>query len=232
MSKPNTPATEPRRILDAQHEQWQTTFAKKPEMFGNAPSEPATKAVELFKREGVRRVLELGAGQGRDTPVFAANGFQVVAVDYSQAALDAIAAKANAMGGVGPRIKTVRHDVREPLPFADETFDACYSHMLFCMALTVAELEHLSQEIRRVLKPGGLNVYTVRHTQDAHFGTGTHRGENMYEVGGFIVQFFTREMVERLAHGYELLGIDEFEEGGLPRKLFRVTLRKIPAAKR
>jgi hypothetical protein len=33
--------------------------------------------------------------------------------------------------------------------------------------------------------------------------------------------------VERLAKGYEIVGIDEFEEGDLPRKLFRVTLRKI-----
>jgi hypothetical protein len=41
-----------------------------------------------------------------------------------------------------------------------------------------------------------------------------------------IVRFFTREKVERLAEGWELMGIDEFEEGGLPRRLFRVTLRK------
>jgi hypothetical protein len=32
--------------------------------------------------------------------------------------------------------------------------------------------------------------------------------------------------VELLAKGYEVVSIDEFEEGGLPRKLFRVTLRK------
>jgi hypothetical protein len=94
------------------------------------------------------------------------------------------------------------------------------------MALTTDELERLSQEVRRVLKPNGLNVYTVRHTGDAHYGTGAHRGENMYEVGGFIVQFFSREIVERLARGYQIVSVDEFEEGGLPRKLFRVTLRK------
>ena len=49
----------------------------------------------------------------------------------------------------------------------------------------------------------------------------------MYEIsGGFIVHFFTREKVERLARGFEILGIEEFKEGALPRKLFRVTLRK------
>jgi hypothetical protein len=94
------------------------------------------------------------------------------------------------------------------------------------MALTTVELEHLSGEVRRVLMPGGICVYTVRHKGDAHYQTGTHRGEDMYEVGGFIVHFFDREKVEHLAEGFEILGIDEFEEGGLPRKLFRVTMRK------
>jgi len=48
----------------------------------------------------------------------------------------------------------------------------------------------------------------------------------MWEVGGFIVHFFNREKVVHLAKGFEIVGMDEFEEGGLPRKLLRVTLRK------
>ena len=120
----------------------------------------------------------------------------------------------------------MRHDVREPLPFADNCFDAAYSHMLYCMPITNAGVERLSQEILRVLAPGGLNIFTVRHTGDPHFGTGIHRGEEMYEVGGFIVNFFDRAKVERVSQGYDLLSINEFEEGGMPRRLFRVTLRK------
>lgn len=94
------------------------------------------------------------------------------------------------------------------------------------MALTTAELEFLSGEVRRALKPAGLCVYTVRHTGDSHYRKGIHRGEDMYEVGGFIVHFFSRQKVERLAKGYEIVSIDEFEEGELPRKLFLVTVRK------
>ena len=95
------------------------------------------------------------------------------------------------------------------------------------MALGTPELERLSQEVWRVLKLGGLNIYTVRHTGDPQYGTGISRGEDMYEIsGGFIVHFFSRDKVEHLAGGFEILNIDEFEEGTLPRKLFRVTLRK------
>jgi SAM-dependent methyltransferase len=139
--------------------------------------------------------------------------------------LKALTEKA-ALEGLLPSIATVPHDLRLPLPFAEETFDACYSHMLFCMAFTTEELTALSEEIRRVLKPGGIHIYTVRHTGDAHYGVGLHHGENLYETNGFIVHFFSREKVAALAGGCDVIGIDEFEEGTLPRKLFRVTLRK------
>jgi len=214
-----------RDVLDGQWAHWDTTFSQKPEMFGVEPSKPALKAAALFKRAGKTNLLELGGGQGRDTLFFAREGFHVTVLDYSQAAIEAITAKVDA-AGVADRITALWHDVREPLPFCNSVFDCCYSHMLFCMALTALELDSLSQEVRRVLKPGGLNVYTVRHKNDPHYGTGIHRGEDMYEVGGFIVHFLSREKVERLARGFRILSIDEFEEGGLPRKLFRVTLRK------
>jgi len=212
-------------ILDAQEQHWEKTLSAKPDMFGRVASEPARYAAEVFTKENKKRILELGAGQGRDTLFFAQNGFDVCALDYSESGLKGILRKAQA-SGVAKLVSAIRHDVRNPLPFDDETFDACYSHMLYCMALTTAELEFLSEEIGRVLKPGGINIYTARHTNDPDYRTGIHRGEDMYEVGGFTVHFFSREKVAHLAKGYEIVSVDEFEEGRLPRKLFRVTLRK------
>ena len=212
-------------VLDAQRQHWQKAFVQKPEMFGSEPSQPAQAAAELFEKEGKTKILELGGGQGRDTLFFARAGFHVDVVDYSDSAVDAIAGKARQLGMTG-LITAVRHDVRDPLPFDDESFDGCYSHMLYCMALTTAELELLSAEVKRVLRPNGLHVYTVRHTRDPDYGAGIHRGEDLYEVGGFIVHFFNREKVEHLAKGYAILSVNECEEGKLPRKLFRVTLRK------
>ena len=98
--------------------------------------------------------------------------------------------------------------------------------MLFCMALTFAELEYLVSEIRRVLKPGGLSAYTVRHTGDSHYKTGIPRGKDICEIGGFIVHFFSREKAEHLAKGFEIVSIDTFEEGELHRNLFQGTMRK------
>ncbi len=212
-------------VLNNQHRHWENMLSNKPDMFGTEPSDPARKAAELFKKEGRVKILELGGGQGRDTIFFAQNGFQVTVLDYCESGIKAITQKSKGLG-VSKSVTAACHDARKPLPFDDETFDACYSHMLYCMALTTAELEFLSDEIRRVLKPNGLNIYTVRNTKDPHFQTGIHQGEEIYEIGGFVIHFFSKEKVGHLAKGFEIVRLDEFEEGTLPKRLFRVTLRK------
>ena len=215
-----------KEVLDAQCHHWESTFSEMPDMFGEAASDAAQEAAKVFKQEAKTKILELGAGQGRDTLFFAQNGFQVYALDYCEAGVENITQKAQAMR-LSHSVMPMCHDLRTPLPFDDESFDGCYSHMLYCMALTTSELEFLSNEVRRVLRPGGLSIYTVRHIDDPQYATGIHRGEAMYEIGGgFIVHFFSEARVEHLAKGYEILGIDTFEEGKLPKKLFRVTLRK------
>ena len=211
-------------LITGQREHWQATLAANPGMFGPEPSEPGRYAAERFVAEGLTRVLELGAGQGRDTLGFLAAGLTVDALDYAGDALAEIAAAAGTEHGA--RLTTAVHDARVPLPYPDGAFDACYSHMLFTMALTAAELEDLTGEIRRVLRPGGVCIYTVRHTGDAHYGAGRDLGDNLYENSGFVVHFFDRPLVEHLAAGFTVEDVNAFDEGGLPRRLWRVTLRK------
>lgn len=214
-------------ILNGQQQHWNRMYAEEPAFFGEMPSYPAKKAAEILKKEGKMKILELGAGQGRDALFFAKNGFHVSTLDYSENAVEAINQKAQALG-LSKYVSAVCHDIRRKFPFIDESFDACYCHMLYCMALCNSELEALFQEVRRVLKPNGESIYTVRHTGDAHYRKGFYRGEDMFENGGFIVNFFSKEKVTYLAKGYEIVSIDEFEEGELPRKLFFVVLRKTP----
>jgi len=212
-------------VLDEQQKFWNKNYSKETNFFGEEPSYSSRSAVKMFKTEGKFKILELGAGQGRDTLFFANNGFQVFALDYSESAVEEMSRKAKELG-LSNLVKAICHDIRKPMPFEDDSFDACYCHMLYCMALCNSELESIFQEVRRVLKPGGLIIYTVRNTKDAHYGKGIHRGEDMYEIEGFIVHFFSREKVESLAKGCDIISVEEFEEGELPRKLFLVTLSK------
>lgn len=211
-----------------QRSHWDEVFSEETAFFGEEPSDFAKKALNVFQRESVRTVLELGCGQGRDSLFFARSDLRVTALDYAETAIVAIREKA-AAAGVSTSIVAQAHDVRQPLPFPDASLDACYSHMLLCMELSTAEIVFILGEIHRVLRPGGIALYSVRSSFDKHYRAGTHLREEIYEIGGFVVHFFTEEKIRKLAKKYEIQEIDRMEEGSLPRDLFCVTLRKIAA---
>jgi len=214
-----------KKKLDQQSQYWEKNFLSKPEMFGLEPSKAAINTLKIFKEKNIKKIVELGAGLGRDTLFFAKNSIEVEALDYSSTAIKIINKKTleNKSSNL---ISAKIFDVRKKLPFKDNSIEACFSHMLYCMALSMKELKYLSSEICRILKPGGINIYTARHTEDGDYKNGIHIGENLYENDGFIVHFFSEEKVRKITNGFEVIDIEKFEEGIFPRKLFRVTLKK------
>ena len=214
-----------KKILDQQSQYWEYSFLNKPEMFGLEPSQAAINTLKTLKEQNIKKVVELGAGLGRDTIFFAKNSIRVSALDYSSTAIKIINKKVleNKLSNF---VSSKIFDVRKKLPFDDNSVEAFFSHMLYCMALTTVELKYLNSEICRILKPGGINIYTVRHTGDGDYKNGMHIGENLYENDGFIVHFFSEEKVRTITNGFKLTSIERFEEGKFPRKLFRVILKK------
>ena len=214
-----------KKLLDQQSQHWEKNFLNKPEMFGLEPSKAAINTLKIFKEEKIKKIVELGAGLGRDTLFFAKNSIHVSALDYSSTAIKIINKKLSE-NRLSKFISTKIFDVRKKLPFENNSVEACFSHMLYCMALSTVELEYLNSEICRILKPGGINIYTARHTGDDDYKNGTHRGEGLYENDGFIVHFFSEEKIKKIANGFNIINIESFEEGTFPRKLFKVILKK------
>ena len=214
-----------RKVLDQQSQYWENNFLSKPEMFGLEPSKAAINTLKTFKEENIKNVVELGAGLGRDTLFFAKNSINVEALDYSPAAIKIINKKAEE-NKLSSSISTKIFDVRKKLPFEDNSIEACFSHMLYCMALSTSDLKNLNNEVLRILKPDGINIYTVRHIGDDDYKNGIHIGENLYENDGFIVHFFSEEKVKKISDGFDIINLEKFEEGTFPRKLFKVILKK------
>ena len=194
-------------------------------MFGLDPSKAAINTLKTLKEKKIKKVVELGAGLGRDTIYFAKNLINVEALDYSPSAIKIINKKI-LEHKLSNLVSTQVFDVRKKLPFEDNSVEACFSHMLYCMALTTIEIECLNKEICRILKPGGINIYTARHTEDGDYKNGTYIGEDLYENDGFIVHFFSEEKVRKITDGFDIKNVEKFEEGKFPRKLFRVILKK------
>jgi len=194
-------------------------------MFGLEASEPAKKSLKIFQENSSKIIVELGAGLGRDSIFFAKNKISVNSLDYSRIGIKTINKKIldNNLQNITAKV----FDIRKKLPFQDNSIDACFSHMLYCMALTSAELSYLNNEIKRILKPNGFNIYTVRNEYDGDYKNGIPRGEDMFEIDGFIVHFFTKEKVYSLMDGFKNILLENFEEGSFPRKLYFVVNKKI-----
>ena len=194
-------------------------------MFGLEASEPAKKSLKIFQENSSKLIVELGAGLGRDSIFFAKNKISVNSLDYSKIGINIINKKIldNNLQNITAKV----FDIRKKLPFQDNSIDACFSHMLYCMALTSAELSYLNNEILRILKPNGFNIYTVRNEYDGDYKNGIPRGEDMFEIDGFIVHFFTKEKVYSLMDGFKNILLENFEEGSFPRKLYFVVNKKI-----
>ena len=211
--------------LDKQSQYWEDNFSSKPEMFGLTQSLSAEKSLKLFQEKKINKIVEIGAGLGRDTVFFAKNSIHTTALDYSPSGIKVINQKTKEDNLID-HVSTKLFDVRQKLPFKDNSIEACYSHMLYCMALTLDDLEKLNNEIKRILRPGGINIYTVRHTNDGDFESGNHIGEDLYQNDGFIVHYFSEQKVNSLMNGFKNLTLEKFEEGTFPRKLFFIVNEK------
>jgi len=151
-----------------QKQHWAATFAANPYMYGTEPSEPALAAAELFTDADIDTLVELGAGQGRDTPYFARRGLRVTALDFAPEALASIFDNAKT-ADLADRMTVIRHDMhhdmRQALPLPDASFDACYSHML---SLHGAHDGGARAALRRGSPRGGTG--RVRRPNRAHHG--------------------------------------------------------------
>jgi SAM-dependent methyltransferase len=190
---------------------WDKIYSEDSEFFGEDPSDFAQKCYSHFKKYGVKRILELGCGQGRDTIFFATNGLEVHAIDYSKVAIENIYQKIREKK-ISLNIK--HFQARRDLPFGNSYFDAIYSHMFYNMSFTEEELKSLFIESSRVLRNNGLLYFSVRSDKDVLFNKGKKIDNNIYEINGFQIRFFTKPQIKSFLSDYfEIKNIEErYEE--------------------
>ncbi len=106
---------------------WNKVYGSDASFFGDVPSNFALDCYEEFTRHGVKKILELECGQARDTIFFAFKGIDVVAIDSSQVAVDALSKITKEKN---LPTKPMIHNACEGIPFNNSYFDAVYSDVV------------------------------------------------------------------------------------------------------
>ncbi|HEY6536989.1 MAG TPA: class I SAM-dependent methyltransferase [Candidatus Nitrosocosmicus sp.] len=212
---------------------WNKIYRSDNSFFGAEPSNFAIHSFNHLKTDRInssdiinkKKMLELGAGHGRDSIFFASSGITVEALDYSIEAVNILNKISNEKN---LPIKSQIFDIRnKPLPFSDAYFDVVYSHMFLNMHFSEENLHFILSEIRRVVKPTEWNFFSVRNQHDKFYGKGQEVEKGIYDINGFHIRFFTEKEIRDLAssEGFKILQIKgEYEE---PVNLFLVTTRKL-----
>lgn len=106
---------------------------------------------DVFKFENFKgkRVLEIGVGGGIDTAEFLRNGAEVVSVDFSQLSVKI----ANSLLKEAKLNGDILLSDAKLLPFKNSEFDVVYS---FGVIHHIPGVEKVLEEIKRVLRPGGV----------------------------------------------------------------------------
>ena len=131
--------------------QWNAIFKKEGKVFLK-PREEMPKIVQLFKKNGIKKVLDLGCGSGRHTVYLAKNGFDVYGIDVAPVGLKITRdwlkqEKLRANLKLGSFFKK--------LPYKNNFFGA----IVAVQAISHGRIENirkLIKEMERILEPNGL----------------------------------------------------------------------------
>ena len=136
---------------------WDKSFKKEGRIFTKL-QEDMPRIVKLFKKNGVKRVLDLGCGSGRHVVYLAKNGFEVYGIDIAKSGIK-IAKEWLKEEGLKANLKV--GDIYKKLPYKDNFFDA-----IICIrTLNHGKIEWIRRcikEMKRVLKPNGFIFVTIR----------------------------------------------------------------------
>lgn len=146
-----------------------------PNRFEGGPSDFALWAVPRLKPfAGVRELIELGCGPGRDSRHLVVEGFRVHAVDFSPTAVvRATEARSGLRQPFRSRLQVVEGEATRYLRGRPpESADVVYAHLVYA-TFSPEELTELWSLVHRVLRPGGRHAFAVRDRTDPFVGQGT-----------------------------------------------------------
>jgi SAM-dependent methyltransferase len=189
---------------------WDTWWEKfEEEDWDDDPSIFAQFALTYFPKEG--KILELGAGLGKDTRYFARYGYLVTSTDFSDKALEISKWEASAQKLTNCTFQNI--DISKTLPYKDGEFEVVYAHAVlhyFSQQIT----DQIFSEIARVLVDNGIFATLLKSKEDPEVLNSVKLQENFYQTPqGLTERFFTLEEIKKEVNGlFKAVVLDASEQ--------------------
>ena len=132
-----------------------------------APSQALLLFSELLGFRSMKRALDVGCGNGRNSLYLAELGLQVEAIDFSPAAIAETRTRAAQAGLLGS-IRAQEHNVEQDLPFEPESFDLCLDFHVYCHIAIRDQLDYI-KELWRITRVGGYAIVAMFSPQDEYY---------------------------------------------------------------
>lgn len=163
----------------------------------------AQKVYTILKENNLKKILDIGCGNGRDSLYFAGKCFNITALDFSDSGT-----KILKDSDIKKKIKCVNQDIRD-INFPAESFDAIYSH-LSLHYFTDEELEKILKKLHNILKKDGYIFIKCKSTKDSLYGIGQKGEADMFFYKHWR-HFFTKNYMEKKLGDFSIVEIDESE---------------------
>lgn len=158
-------------------------------MWWFAPADSAIAALNLFKTNGLGKILVPGFGYGRNAKVFTDAGYAVTGIEISETAIGL------AKTHYGENAQVYHGSVGD-MPFDQETYDGIFCHALIHL-LNQRERTKLTRDCYSQLRAGGYMVFTAISKNDATYGHGKELSEGTFETRhGVKLYFYDAASVE------------------------------------
>lgn len=152
-----------------------------------------------------KKAIDLGCGYGQDSNWLQDNNYSVIACDISTTALEKLKE-------MYPSIQTKHLNLEEPLPFKSNTLDLVNAN-LSIQYFKIEKTKEIFEEIRRILKPGGIFIGRINSTKNNYIKLYNLKEveKNLYYDKEYnkYTRLYTLEDIKELTKKFKILHLEE-----------------------
>ena len=153
-------------------EYWDRRFQAEGKIWGDTPSRTAVYALELFRKDNVKKILVPGSGYGRNTRLFSSSGLDVTGIEVSHHACN--------MAEKFDPASRFHNASAIDMSFDNEIYDAVYCFNMLHLFLYKDRRTFIKQCTERV-RANGLLFFTVFSEKEPSYGSGREVETDTYE---------------------------------------------------